>query len=95
MHRRGLIRRPPPSHPPKEMPKTQNTPAETPSQRRGRGRWNLFRKLFARERKSDGHWFDHPEMQARIAEADADRREGRVKRFKTREEALAYFDRQT
>lgn len=40
----------------------------------------------------DWHWFDHPEMQARIAEAEADRREGRVKRFDSREAALAYLD---
>lgn len=46
-----------------------------------------------RVRKADDwHWFDHPEMQARIAEAEADRREGRVKRFDSREAALAYLD---
>lgn len=29
------------------------------------------------------HWFDHPEMQARIAEAENDRRTGRVVRMDT------------
>jgi hypothetical protein len=35
------------------------------------------------------HWFNHPEMQARIAAAEADRREGRVEKFDSREAALA------
>jgi hypothetical protein len=73
------------------MPKTQSTPAE-PRKRRGRGRWNLFRKLFPRDKAPDRRWFDHPEMQARIAEAEADMREGRVKRFDSRDEAMAYLD---
>ena len=38
------------------------------------------------------HWFDHPEMQARIAAAEADRREGRVEKFDSREAAFAYLD---
>jgi hypothetical protein len=38
------------------------------------------------------HWFDHPEMQARIAKAEEDRREARVKRFGSRDAALAYLD---
>jgi hypothetical protein len=38
------------------------------------------------------HWFDHPEMQARIEKAEADRREGRVEKFDTREAALAHLD---
>lgn len=38
------------------------------------------------------HWFDHPEMQARIAEAEADRREGRVIRTETPEEFQAYLN---
>lgn len=43
--------------------------------------------------KSGGwHWFDHPEMQARIQKAEADRREGRVEKFDSREAALAHLD---
>lgn len=35
------------------------------------------------------HWFDHPEMQARIARAEADRAAGRVQRADSLEELLA------
>ncbi len=46
-----------------------------------------------RGRKRRGwHWFDHPEMRARIAKAEADLHEGRVKEFNSREEAFAYLD---
>jgi len=38
------------------------------------------------------HWFDHPEMQVRIGAAEADRREGRVEKFDSRETAFAYLD---
>lgn len=40
----------------------------------------------------DQLWFHHPEMQARIAEAEADLREGRVSRTETPEEAQALLD---
>ena len=40
----------------------------------------------------DQRWFHHPEMQARIAEAEADLREGRVTRTETPEEAQALLD---
>src|SRR3954453_22111365 len=40
----------------------------------------------------DQLWFHHPEMQARIAEAEADFREGRFTVTDTPEEAQAYLD---
>lgn len=40
----------------------------------------------------DQLWFHHPEMQARIAEAVADFREGRFVETETPEEAQAYLD---
>lgn len=43
------------------------------------------------KKRAPWHWFDHPEMQARIASAEADRREGRVKKFDSRDAALAYL----
>jgi hypothetical protein len=46
-----------------------------------------------RSRKpANWHWFDHPEMQARIAAAEADRREGRVEKLDSRDAAFAYLD---
>jgi hypothetical protein len=42
---------------------------------------------------SDYSWFDHPEMQARIAEAEADRREGRVTFAYSLEELLDQLHR--
>lgn len=38
---------------------------------------------------TDQFWFHHPEMQARLAEAEADLREGRVTRTEALEEAQA------
>lgn len=38
------------------------------------------------------NWFDHPEMQARIAEAEADRREGRVYITRSAAEFQALMD---
>lgn len=40
----------------------------------------------------DQIWFHHPEMQARVAEAEADFREGRATRTQTPEEAQAFLD---
>ncbi|HVG44843.1 MAG TPA: hypothetical protein VM890_08935 [Longimicrobium sp.] len=40
----------------------------------------------------DQSWFHHPEIQARIAEAEADFREGRFTRTTTLEEAQAHLD---
>ena len=40
----------------------------------------------------DQLWFHHPEVQARIAEAEADFRDGRATRTDTPEEAQAYLD---
>jgi bifunctional DNA-binding transcriptional regulator/antitoxin component of YhaV-PrlF toxin-antitoxin module len=40
----------------------------------------------------DQLWFHHPEVQARVAEAEADFREGRFTRTETPEEAQAYLD---
>ena len=47
--------------------------------------------LFGGRLREDWHWFDHPEMRARIAEAEADRREGRVTRMDTPEAIEAYL----
>ncbi len=44
-------------------------------------------------RTRDQSWFYHPEMQARIAEAEADFREGRFVRFHSLEEVMEYLDR--
>jgi hypothetical protein len=41
---------------------------------------------------TDQRWFHHPEMQARIAQAEADLREGRVTHTETLEEAQAFLD---
>ena len=41
----------------------------------------------------DQIWFHHPEMQARVAEAEADFREGRFTRTETPDEAQAHLDR--
>lgn len=40
----------------------------------------------------DQLWFHHPEMQARLAQAEADFREGRSTRTDTPEEAQAFLD---
>ena len=40
----------------------------------------------------DQSWFQHPEMQARIAAAEADLREGRFVEFSSLEEFRAYLD---
>lgn len=54
-------------------------------------RGGLLRRIRGR-RERPWHWFNHPEMQARIAEAEADRREGRVIRTETPEEFQAYLN---
>jgi phosphoribulokinase len=48
--------------------------------------------LIRRVRGDGWHWFDHPEMQARIEKAESDRREGRVERFESREAAFRHLD---
>lgn len=71
------------------MPKADGTPRKP-------GRWRFvsrrIREMFAREKAPERHWFDHPEMQARIAEAEAERAAGLGKRFNNRDEAMAYLD---
>ena len=47
---------------------------------------------FPRKRGEGWHWPDHPEMQARIAEAEADRREGRVTRGSSWQELKTHLD---
>ncbi len=71
------------------MPKVKRSPADTRGKRPLRTRLG---SAFKRLRRGDWHWFDHPEMQARIQKAEADRREGRVEKFDSREAALAYLD---
>jgi len=46
-----------------------------------RKRQPSVRRAAHRVARDEWHWFDHPEMQARIAEAEADVREGRVEHF--------------
>jgi hypothetical protein len=55
---------------------------------------HAVRAIFpSRWRRTTGwHWFDHPEMQARIDEAEADRREGRVARMDTPEAVDTYLN---
>jgi hypothetical protein len=50
----------------------------------------LSRRRIRGER--DDSWFYHPEMQARIAQAEADMREGRVTRGSSLEELMAHLD---
>lgn len=59
-----------------------------------RKRWFGTRLVSALRRIRFGgwHWFDHPEMQARIRKAESDRLEGRVEKFDSREAALARLD---
>ncbi|HEV3049566.1 MAG TPA: hypothetical protein VGX50_04620 [Longimicrobium sp.] len=52
----------------------------------------LLGAITRRFRPQSWHWFDHPEMQARIEKAESDRREGRVEKFDSRESALAHLD---
>jgi hypothetical protein len=42
-------------------------------------------------RTRDDSWFYHPEMQARIAEAEAERREGRTRIFHSLEELMQHL----
>lgn len=52
-----------------------------------------IRKLFRpRLAERDDSWFQHPEMQARIARAEADMREGRYVDLHSEEELLAFLD---
>jgi len=52
-----------------------------------------IRKLFRpRLVERDDSWFQHPEMQARIAEAEADFREGRFVEGSSWEELRAHLD---
>ncbi|HEX2205821.1 MAG TPA: hypothetical protein VHG91_21080 [Longimicrobium sp.] len=56
-------------------------------------RGGIRRLTWLRATRSDNYsWFDHPEMQARIAEAEADRREGRVTRGSSIDELIAHLD---
>ncbi|HET6231775.1 MAG TPA: hypothetical protein VFE05_16995 [Longimicrobiaceae bacterium] len=44
------------------------------------------------KKQGDWNWFDHPEMQARIAESETDICEGRTKKFDSPADALAYLN---
>jgi hypothetical protein len=73
------------------MPKSENKPPRR-MHRLGRVFADRLRRAAGLKRKRDDwHWFDHPEMQERIAKAEADRREGRVTVL-DREAAQAYFE---
>lgn len=71
------------------MPKSKTVPAKTPRKRTLRTR---LASLIRRRKSDDWHWFDHPEMQARIEKAESDRREGRIEKFDSREAAFAHLD---
>ena len=65
----------------------------TPRKHRLAKPFSRLRRALGRLKRSDGwHWFDHPEMRARIEKAEEDRREGRVRRFDSREAALDWLD---
>lgn len=53
---------------------------------------SLLAFLGVRKRRDEGHWFDHPEMQARIAEAEEDLREGRYQTGSSAEELQRQLD---
>jgi hypothetical protein len=44
-------------------------------------------------KRAPWHWFDHPEVQAGIAEAEADFREGRYQSGTTVEELMRQLDK--
>ena len=58
-------------------------------ERTGRGTFELVPAALV---PKDQLWFHHPDIQARVAEAEADFREGRFTRTNTPEEAQAYLD---
>ncbi len=60
----------------------------TASSRSGLG-WTSRRPRLA---ERDDSWFQHPEMQARIARAEADLREGRYVDVYSEEELLAFLN---
>ena len=66
------------------MPKADGTP------RKKSGPMRIISRVFARKKEPEWHWFDHPEMQARIAEAEADLREGRFESGTTVEGLLGH-----
>ena len=72
------------------MSKTQSS--SSGPRRKRPTRWRIISRAFALARGRRWHWFDHPEMQARIAEAEAERSAGLGKRFDNRDEAMAYID---
>jgi hypothetical protein len=72
------------------MPKTQVSSAG--SRRKRPTRWRIISRVFDLATGRRSHWFDHPEMRARIAEAEAERSAGLGKRFDNRDEAVAYLD---
>jgi|GEM_PF-5177721 len=74
------------------MSKTPNKPAKSPKRRLSRSLTGL-RKVLRRVKAPRGHhWFDHPEMQARVAEAEADFLNGRSYHTDSPEAVQALFD---
>ncbi|HVG45844.1 MAG TPA: hypothetical protein VM890_13980 [Longimicrobium sp.] len=75
------------------MPKTPGRAAKTRPKRRFSRTVTGLRKMLGRAKKSEGrHWFDHPEMQARVAEAEADFLNGRSYHTDSPEAVQALFD---
>jgi hypothetical protein len=71
------------------MPKTPKKATKSPHRCRLTG----LRKMRSRAKDSeDRHWFDHPEMQARVAEAEADFLNGRSYHTDSPEAVEALFD---
>jgi hypothetical protein len=75
------------------MSKTPKKVAKSLSRRRLSRSLTGLRKMLSRAKESeDRHWFDHPEMQARVAEAEADFLNGRSYHTDSPEAVEALFD---
>lgn len=57
-----------------------------------RTRWGTFELVPATLVPSDQLWFHHPEMQARLTQAEEDFAQGRSTRTETPEEAQEFLD---
>ena len=69
----------------------ENTEGTTRRHRK-RSFHRFTRAILSRRKRRDGDWFAHPEVQARVAEAEADIRRGRVYRISSPAEAKALLD---
>jgi hypothetical protein len=75
------------------MPKPPKKVVRSPHRRRlSRSLTGLRKMLSPAKESADRHWFDHPEMRARIAEAEADFLNGRSYHTDSPEAVEALFD---